>query len=79
MKDFIKIFTYAKPYKVKITISIICSTLFVLMNAISLWLISSLLSTILNPNKSGDLLIKGKNETIQYFEDLTNNLIGDGG
>ena len=78
MKDFIKIFIYAKPYKVKITISIICSTLFVLMNAISLWLISSLLSTILNPNKSGNSLIKGKNETIQYFENLTNNLIGYG-
>ena len=78
MKDFIRIFTFAKPYKLKILISVVCSTLFVLMNAISLWLISSLLSTILNPKKSKESLIEDKSNIIQYFENITNNLIGYG-
>ena len=54
MKYFIKIFSYAKPYKLKILFSLICSFLFVLLNTASLWMIGTLLSTILNPGKTNN-------------------------
>lgn len=80
MKYFLKIFSFAKPYKLYIAISLLCSFLFVLMNTASLWLISSLLSTILNPNKNNESieLIKNKNSIIEYLEQITNNFLGNG-
>ena len=50
------------------------------MNATSLWLISSLLSTILNPNKISDSsnMLNTKSSTITYFEKTTNDFIGNG-
>ena len=77
MKYFFQIFKFAKPYKLRICISLICSFLFVITNAISLWLISSLLSTVLNPNnKSNAIIEENKNSIIIYFEKITKNLLG---
>ena len=79
MKYFFQIFKFAKPYKLQISISLVCSFLFVLTNAASLWLISSLLSTILNPNSMPDTVIEqNKSSIIIYFEKITENLLGVG-
>tara|TARA_Y100000996_G_scaffold141864_2_gene108576 strand:- start:4643 stop:6469 length:1827 start_codon:yes stop_codon:yes gene_type:complete len=80
MKYFIKIFSFAKPYKLQIALSLLCSSIFVIMNTASLWMISSLLSTILNPGKiNTELSINSsKNSIITYFEKLTNNMLGNG-
>jgi len=80
MKYFIKIFSFAKPYKLQIALSLLCSFIFVIMNTASLWMISSLLSTILNPNKANSTLniSSSKSSIITYFEDLTNNILGNG-
>ena len=80
MKYFIKIFSFAKPYKLQIALSLLCSSIFVIMNTASLWMISSLLSTILNPSKiNAELSINSsKNSLITYFEKLTNNMLGNG-
>jgi len=80
MKYFIKIFSFAKPYKLQITLSLLCSSVFVVMNTASLWMISSLLSTILNPNKTNIELNtdSSKSSIITYFENLTNNILGNG-
>ena len=51
MKLYLKILHFVKPYKIVVIISIIFSILFVIMNAFSLWLISSLLSTIMQSEK----------------------------
>ncbi len=80
MKYFIKIFSFAKPYKLQIALSLLCSSIFVIMNTASLWMISSLLSTILNPSKTNTELSinSSKNSIITYFEKLTNNMLGNG-
>jgi len=80
MRYFIKIFSFAKPYKLQIALSLLCSFIFVIMNTASLWMISSLLSTILNPNKANSTLniSSSKSSIITYFEDLTNNILGNG-
>ena len=77
MKYFIKIFSFAKPYKLQIALSLLCSSIFVIMNTASLWMISSLLSTILNPSKTNTELSinSSKNSIITYFENLTNNML----
>ena len=80
MKHLIKIFSFAKPYKLTIMLSLFFSLLFVIMNTASLWMISSLLSKILNPNKS-EIPIgvsTGKSILIQYLDSLTEWLLGDG-
>ena len=80
MRYFIKIFSFAKPYKLQIALSLVCSSLFVIMNTASLWMISSLLSTILNPNKINSVLNinSSKSSIITYFENLTDNILGHG-
>ena len=80
MRYFIKIFSFAKPYKLKIILSLVCSSLFVIMNTASLWMISSLLSTILNPNKTSSVvnINSSKSSIITYLEGLTNNILGSG-
>ncbi|MAJ45636.1 MAG: hypothetical protein CMF96_12965 [Candidatus Marinimicrobia bacterium] len=47
MSIYFKIFKFIKPYKFFVFISLISSFLFVLMNIFSLWMISTLISTIM--------------------------------
>ncbi|MBC8213330.1 MAG: hypothetical protein H8E71_01655, partial [Candidatus Marinimicrobia bacterium] len=50
MKLYLRILSFVKPYKVIAFLSIVASVFFVMMNAFSLWMISSLLSTIMQPD-----------------------------
>lgn len=55
MKSYLRILSYCKPYKLMVFISILSSLLFALFNAMSIWLVGSLITSIMMPNKeSGD-------------------------
>jgi len=79
MKYFIRIFSFARPYKLRIFFSLICSFLFVLLNTTSLWMIGTLLSTILNPNRINNTTnLINKNSVIMKLEKMTEGLLGSG-
>ena len=48
MKAYAKLLRYAQPYKLVIALSILSSIIFVIFNAISLWIISSLVTLIMD-------------------------------
>ena len=50
MKVYLRILQFAKSYKLYILISLLSSILYVFTNALSLWIIGSLLSSIMNPD-----------------------------
>lgn len=52
MKTYFRILSYCKPYKFMVTISIISSILFALLNAMSVWLVGSLITSIMIPDKN---------------------------
>ncbi len=52
MKTYFRILNYCKPYKFMVTVSIISSILFALLNAISVWLVGSLITSIMIPDKN---------------------------
>tara|TARA_B110000116_G_scaffold216589_1_gene193566 strand:+ start:263 stop:2077 length:1815 start_codon:yes stop_codon:yes gene_type:complete len=52
MKSYLRILSYCKPYKFMVFISILSSFLFALFNALSIWLVGSLITSIMMPNKS---------------------------
>ena len=48
MKSYLKILKFAKPYTKYIVISLLCSILYVFFNGLSLWIIGSLLSSVMH-------------------------------
>ena len=76
MKYYSKILTYVKPYYGTLLVSLLFSLLYVIMNTASLWMVSSLISSILNPDSF--TLPTGNLSTIQKLESATLNLIGSG-
>ena len=56
MKLYIRILSFCKPYKLMIFVSIFSSLLFALFNAITIWLVGSLITSIMSPgsNKMAD-------------------------
>ena len=49
MKSYLRILAYCKPYKLMVSISILSSLLFALFNALSIWLVGSLITSIMIP------------------------------
>ena len=80
MKYYSKILTYVKPYYGTLLVSLLFSLLYVIMNTASLWMVSSLISSILNPDSFyGTLTLPtGNLSTIQKLESATLSLIGNG-
>ena len=52
MKSYLKILKFCKPYKLMVGLSIISSLLFALLNAITIWLVGSLITSIMSPNST---------------------------
>ncbi len=75
MKYYSKIIEFVTPYKWWLTLSLFFSFLYVIMNTASLWMVSSLISNILNPVEFSNT---SNNSVIGYLEKLTLQLIGDG-
>ena len=78
MNLYIRVLSYVKPYRLMVALSLLSSILFVMLNAFSIWMISSLISTIMNPGK-GSSVISVQDSTLLYkLETLTRQLIGNG-
>ena len=78
MKLYLRVLSYVKPYRLMVVLSLLSSVLFVLLNAFSLWMISSLIATIMNPktsNSQASLIDLSFNEKLEAF---TYQLIGTG-
>ena len=78
MNLYLKVLSYVKPYRLMVALSLVSSVLFVLLNAFSIWMITSLISTIMNPRK-GSAVISVQDSTLLYkLETFTRQLIGNG-
>lgn len=77
MSIYFRILKFVKPYKFVVLISLISSFLFVLMNAFSLWMISTFITTIMIPNKSDSPQIVEEG-LYQKLENFAQSLIGNG-
>ena len=75
MKYYYKIIGFVAPYKWWLSLSLLFSFLYVIMNTASLWMVSSLISSILNPS---DFSSVSNNSIIAYLETLTLEIIGKG-
>ena len=76
MKTYLRILSFAKPYKILIFISIVSSLLFIIMNSLSIWMIGSLLSTIISGEPPVDLdSINSLNNQLKLW---TQSLMGKG-
>ena len=54
MKSYLRILKFCKPYKLMVFVSIFSSLIFALLNALSIWLVGSLITSIMSisPNKT---------------------------
>ena len=76
MKLYFRILRYIKPYRMLVVLSLLCSIIFVAMNTLSVWMIGSLISTIINP---ADTIPIPHPETINgTLKSFTQYLIGTG-
>ena len=74
MKYYNKILTFVRPYSGMLLVSLFFSLLYVIMNTASLWMVSSLISSILNPDSLTQ--VEGNLTVIQKLEHATLSLIG---
>jgi len=80
MKIYLRILKFAKPYKIFIFISIFSSILYVITNGLSLWIIGSLLSSvmnagsIINDNIPAETFTDKINQFIFYYVDSNNKI-----
>ena len=76
MKLYFRILKYIKPYRALVVLSLLSSIIFVAMNSLSVWMIGSLISTIINP---ADSILIPNPETINgTLKRFTQHLIGFG-
>ena len=70
MKIYFRILKFAKPYKLFILISLVTSILYVVTNGLSLWIIGSLLSSVMS-----DGIIIDNSVTALSFTDKINQFL----
>ena len=73
MKSYAKLLRYAQPYKLVIALSIVSSIIFVIFNAISLWIISSLVTLIMDGEP--DTKIVNGTSIYQSLQSITGSII----
>ena len=78
MNVYLRLLRFAKPYKLYILISLLSSVLYVFTNGVSLWIIGSLLSSIMNPEAItlggiDSFTNKVNNYVFQYIQDSSIN------
>ena len=76
MKLYLRILKYIKPYRTLIILSLMCSLIFIAMNSLSVWMIGSLISTIIGPNINP--VIENPNTINDTLKIFTQHLIGNG-
>ena len=76
MKLYFRILKYIRPYRTLVILSLLCSFIFIAMNSLSVWMIGSLISTIINPETLPTIENPTNlNDTLKLF---TQQLIGEG-
>ena len=78
MSLYLRVLSYVKPYRLMVALSLLSSVLFVLLNAFSIWMISSLISTIMNPGMGSTVISVQDSTLLNKLEMLTRQLIGNG-
>ena len=78
MNTFIRILSFTKPYKITVFIAFIASFFYGFFNAISLWVVGSLIDTIMGSGKinTHSNIIEQNNlidKLGNYFEQILNN------
>ena len=78
MKTFKRILSFSKPYKLIVILAFIASFFYGLFNAVSLWVVGSLIGTIMGANtvvKSSTISTSNNlvNQLENYFESILNN------
>ena len=80
MSLYFRILRYVKPYRFAVIISLLSSFFYVMMNAISLWMVSSLISNIMTPAETSSSIIETSAGGIhQKLESLSAYIVGGGG
>jgi len=75
---YLRVLSYVKPYRLMVALSLLSSILFVMFNAFSIWMVSTLISTIMNPGKSVPPNVLSTASLHEKMEGLTYKLIGSG-
>ena len=75
MKSYFRILNFCKPYKIMVFISILASFLFALLNALSIWLVGSLITSIMLPGRHSDKTDNSMFSNFEGFFNPTNNPI----
>ena len=79
MSLYFRILRYVKPYRFSVFISLLSSFLYVMMNAISLWMVSSLISNIMMPGDVTPTALESASGGIhQRLETLSEYIVGGG-
>ena len=78
MKLYLTVVSYVKPYRLMVALSLLSSILFVMFNAFSIWMVSTLISTIMNPGKSVPPNVLSTASLHEKMEGLAYQLIGSG-
>ena len=79
MRLYFRILRYVKPYRFSVFLSLLSSFLYVMMNAISLWMVSSLISNIMISENVTSIKIDSASGGIhQKLESLSAYLVGSG-
>ena len=76
MNLYLRILQFIKPYRLTIILSLMSSLFYILINSFSLWMVSSLIGTIINPNQKKDLI--ETSSISQKFESIIDKFIGPG-
>lgn len=75
---YLRVLSYVKPYRLMVAMSLLSSILFVMLNAFSIWMVSSLISTIMNPEGSHSAPIINAETLHGKLENLAVQLVGTG-
>jgi len=78
MNLYLRVLSYVKPYRLMVVLSLLSSLLYVMMNAFSIWMISSLISTIMKPSGVTKIIPLNENTLHDKLEVFTHQLIGNG-
>ncbi len=81
MNLYLRILRYVKPYKGTVLLSLLSSIFYVFFNTFSLWMVSSLIGTIINPESQSATVTKQISSELSISQKLENSihyLIGPG-
>ncbi len=77
MNIYSRIFNYIRPYRLIVLLSLIASFFYACLNTFSFWMISSLITTIMQPDGKKELIKQTTLSINEKLENITYSLIGN--